>query len=229
MSIALIAPYESMRAMAQQIIDERNYPIRVYQADMRHGAATARRALVDGARVLVSRGGTALRIRNELKIDIVEVRPSVYSAFAYILSQTTPDSLIAIVGFNSLISICTPVCDILQRNYQAFELLDEGRFSVVMERIIAWKPDVIIGDTVSVRLAGERGLHCHLIESSRETLIEAFDQAVLTLNNMNRQQASEKKLSAVLQCTKEGALLLDGGKLVEEIRECRQYIYIMPY
>ncbi|MDR0439371.1 MAG: sigma 54-interacting transcriptional regulator [Candidatus Accumulibacter sp.] len=219
MSIALIAPYESMRAMAQQLIDERNYPVRVYQADMRQGVATARRALAEGARILISRGGTALRISQALDIDVVEVRPSVYSAFAYIHAQTGLDSRIAIVGFNPLISICTPVCDILQRRYQAFELLDEQQFAAVMERIIAWKPDVIIGDVVSVRLSRARGLDCHLIESSRETLIEAFDQAMLALNNMNRQHASEKKLSAVLQCTREGALLLDGGKRVEEINQ----------
>ncbi|GHU05281.1 sigma-54-dependent Fis family transcriptional regulator [Betaproteobacteria bacterium] len=219
MSIALIAPYESMRVMAEQVIDEHDYPIRVYQADMRKGAATARQALADGARILISRGGTARRINEELGIDIVEVRPSVYSAFAYIHSQTVPDSRIAIVGFNPLISICTPVCDILQRRYQAFELRDEQQFAHVMEKLIAWKPDVIIGDVVSVRLTKERGLDCHLIESSKETLIEAFDQAVLMLNNMNRQHASEKKLSAVLQCTREGALLLDGSRRVEEVNQ----------
>jgi transcriptional regulator with PAS, ATPase and Fis domain len=205
--------------MARQLIDERNYPIRVYQADMREGVATARRALAGGARILISRGGTALRIREELGIDVVEVRPSVYSAFAHIYSQTAADSRIAIVGFNSLISICTPICNILQRRYRAFELLDSEQFAAVVDELIAWKPDVIVGDVVSVRLTRERGLDCHLIESSQETLIEAFEQAMLTLNNMNRHHAIEKKLSAVLQCTREGALLLDGGQRVEEVNQ----------
>lgn len=219
MPIALIAPYESMCVMAQQLIDGRNYPIRVYQADMRDGVATARRALASGARILISRGGTALRIREELSIDVVEVRPSVYSAFDYIYSQTAPDSRVAIVGFNSLISICAPICDILHKHYQVFELLDSEQFANIVDEIISWKPDVIIGDVVSTRLTRERGLDCHLIESSQETLIEAFDQAVLTLNSMNRHYAIEKKLSAVLQCTREGALLLDGGKQVEEVNQ----------
>jgi transcriptional regulator with PAS, ATPase and Fis domain len=219
MSIALIAPYESMRVMAEQVIDERNYPIRVYQCDMREGVTIARRALAGGARILISRGGTARRISEALGIDIVEVRPSVYSVLSYIHAQTAPGDRIAIVGFNPLISICTPVCDILQRRYQAFELRNGERFAGVIDGVIASKPDVIIGDVVSVRLARERGLDCHLIESTRETLIEAFDQAMLALNNMNRHHASEKKLSAVLQCTREGALLLDSGKRIEEVNQ----------
>jgi hypothetical protein len=186
---------------------------------MREGVAIARRALAGGARILISRGGTARRISEELGIDVVEVRPSVYSVLAYIHSQTAPGDRIVIVGFNPLISICTPVCDILQRRYQAFELRNGEQFAGVMDSIIASKPDVIIGDVVSVRLARERGLDCHLIEATRETLIEAFDQAVLALNNMNRHHASEKKLSAVLQCTREGALLLDSVKRVEEVNQ----------
>ncbi|MDQ2084452.1 sigma 54-interacting transcriptional regulator [Xanthobacteraceae bacterium Astr-EGSB] len=219
MSIAFIAPYESLAVMARQIIDERHYPIRVYQADIRQGVAAARRALAEGAKILISRGGTALRISEELGIDVGQVRPSVYSAFAFIHAQTAPDSRIAIVGFNSLISICTPVCDILRRRYQAFEFRYEHQFADVMESLVAWKPDVIIGDVVSVRLTRARGLDCHLIESSKETLVEAFEQAMLALNNMNRLHASEKKLVAVLQCTREGALLLDGGRRVEEINQ----------
>ncbi|MCC8194152.1 MAG: sigma 54-interacting transcriptional regulator [Deltaproteobacteria bacterium] len=219
MQIALIAPYESMRAMAQEIIDERGYPIRVYQADMRKGVSTARRAIAGGAHVLISRGGTALRIRETLGIEVVEVRPSVFSAFAYIHSCTGPESRIAIVGYNPLVSICTPVCDILHRRYRAFELLHRDCFDAAIDELIAWEPDVIIGDVVSVRLTRARGLDCHLIESSRETLIEAFDQAVLMRNNMNRHHASEKKLSAVLHCAKEGALLLNGDKRVEEVNQ----------
>ena len=219
MSIAFIAPHESLSIMAQEVIAEHHYPIRIYQADLRHGVAAARQALAEGAKILISRGGTALRISEELGIDVGQVHPSVYSAFDFIHSQTAPDNRIAVVGFKSLISTCTPVCDILRRHYQAFELRHEAQFADVMDRLVAWKPDVIIGDVVSVRLTRERGLDCHLIESSKETLVEAFEQAMLALNNMKRLHASEQKLFAVLQCTREGALLLDGSRRVEEINQ----------
>jgi transcriptional regulator with PAS, ATPase and Fis domain len=217
MGIAFIAPYEGLQAMALELVAERKYPIRVYLGDMAAGSAAARRALQEGAKVLVSRGGTALHIRETLGVDVLEVRPSVYSAFAFIYSHTTPESRIAVAGFTSLVTICRPICDILHRRYAAFELQDAAGCGRIMDSVQAWEPDIVIGDVISVRLAKDRALNFHLIESSRETLIDAFEQSALMLSNLDKHLAGAKKLSVVLNCAREGALLLGGNGLVEEI------------
>lgn len=217
MSIAVIAPYEELRSMALELIAERKYPARVYLGDMEEGCAAARRALQDGARILVSRGGTAVHIRKHLGVDVLEVRPSVYSAFAYIHSATTAQTRIAVVGFNALINVCRPVCDILRRQYATFELQAEGGFTQVIDNVCAWKPDIVIGDAISVRLARDRSLRTHLIESSRETLVDALEQGLVMYNNLNKHLSNEKKLSVVLGCTREGALLFNGSGEVEEV------------
>ncbi len=217
MSIAVIAPYENLRSMALQIIEERKYPAKVYQGDMDKGVEAARLALAEGARILVSRGGTAIRINRVLDVDVLEIRPSVYSAFAFIHAHTRPDDRIAIAGFHTFINICRPACDILHRRNQAFGLNDAESAPAVMDTVAAWKPDIVIGDVISVRLAKSRNLNCQLIESSRETLIEALDQAATMLNHLNRHHDNERKLSAVLNCAKEGAFLLNSGKRIEEV------------
>ena len=218
MSIAFVAPYQDLLAMATRLVADRGYPIRVYLGDMEEGCAAARKALEDGARIIISRGGTALSIRQTLGIDVLEVRPSVYSAMACIHENISPADRIAVVGFGPLIDVCRPVCEILRREYAAFELTDAESSSAIMTRVADWRPDVIIGDVLSGRLARERNLPFHLIESSRETLIEAFEQAMVMRNNLDRHLTNARKLSAVLNCAREGALLLGGGK-VEEVNQ----------
>jgi PAS domain-containing protein len=112
-----------------------------------------------------------------------------------------------------------PICDILKRSYQSFEIKDSTSFSEVIRAVKRWDPNFVIGDAVSFHWAKDHGLNAHLIESSMETIVDAFERAMLVLNNLNRHISNEKRLSAVLNCTKEGAVLVDIEGNIEEVNQ----------
>ncbi len=223
MDIAFIAPYENIRTKAQSIIETNNYPAKTYVGDLQSGVEAARQAIDEGAKIVISRGGTARLIRESLGIEVIEVGGSIYRVLAYIHENTTLDTKIAIVGFRQFISLVQPVCDILGRTHRTFILSGSQSLDSVTDEVVDWNPDVVIGDAVSVRMAQSRDLHFHLIESSMETLVDAFEQARLVLNNMRRHIDNAEKLSAVLNCTKEGAILINKEGRIEEVNKqgCR--------
>ena len=85
--------------------------------------------------------------------------------------------------------------------------------------LVQWKPDVVIGDAVAFEWAKSKGLNAYLIESSMETIVDAFERAMLVYKNLNRYFLAEKKLEAVLDCTRDGAVLVNNEGQIEEINK----------
>jgi len=217
MEIAFIAPFERIRIKAQSIIDTSNYPARTYLGDLDKGVQSAQQALRDGAKIIISRGGTARLIRQELGVEVINVEGSIYRTLAFLHKDTSPETKIAIVGFRQLMHLVEPICDILGRRYQSFEVRDSLPISEVIRKVEEWEPEIVIGDAVSFHWAKDHGLNAYLIESSMETIVDAFERAMLVLNNLNKHIANEQRLSAVLNCTKEGAVLVNPEGRIEEV------------
>lgn len=216
MDIAFIAPFERIQIKAQSIIDTTNYPAKTYLGDLDKGVKAAEQALRNGAKIIISRGGTARMIRQQLDVEVIEVEASVYNTLAFLHDDTEPSTKVAIVGFKQLINMVQPVCDILGRIYQSFEIKDRSSFQQEIEIVKQWQPDIVIGDAISYHWARDHGLNAYLIESSMETLVDAFERAMLVLNNINRHLSHEKRLAAVLNCTQEGALLVNQEGIIRE-------------
>ena len=217
MDIAVIAPHEDIKRKADSIIAAFDFPARTYLGDLREGVQMARQALDDGAKIIISRGGTARRIRQQLGVPVIDIRASTQNALAYLHGRTTPATRIALTGFRPFVSLAKQICDVLGRQYAVFEITDDTPIATVFQQVVDWKPDVVVGDAVSVRLARQESLHYHLIDSTLETLLEAFEQAMLVLHNLQRHLASAEKLTAVLNCAQQGVLLINGDGVIEEI------------
>ena len=219
MVIAFIAPFEQIRIKAQSIIDTSNYPAKAYQGDLHQGVKAAQRAIDEGAKIIISRGGTARLIRKALNVEVIEVEASMQRTLSFIYEETSETTRIGIVGFSPLINLVTPICTILSRNYRSFELREKESFLERMDMLVQWNPDVVIGDAVAFQWAKSKGLNAYLIESSMETIVDAFERAMLVYKNLNRYFMAEKKLEAVLDCTRDGAVLVNSDGTIEEINK----------
>jgi transcriptional regulator with PAS, ATPase and Fis domain len=217
MVIAFIAPHERISIAAQSIVAASNYPAKVYLGDLHQGVKAARQALAEGAKIIISRGGTARLIRQELGVEVIEVEASVQRTLAYVYKETSEETRIAVAGFEPLINLVAPVCEVLGRTYRSFELKERASFQAQMDRIGRWNPDVVIGDAIAYHWAQARGLDAYLIESSMETLLDAFERAMLVYNNLCRYILAEEKLATVLNCSREGAILINRDGIIEEI------------
>ena len=222
MELAFIAPYEMIQSKAQSIIDTNGYPARTLLGDLQDGVTAARQALAEGAHIIISRGGTARLIREQLGIEVIEVSASYLQLLSFIHEQTDPGTRIAVVGFRQFINLAQPVCDILKRRHKTFEIKDNNRLEDVFDRVREWQADIVIGDAVSIKAAQAYSLNFHLIESSMETIVDAFERGMLVLNNLKKHMAYTEKLAAVLNCTKEGAILVNNDGIIEEVnrRSC---------
>jgi hypothetical protein len=75
--IAIIAPIASISEVARRVVEENSYDsvdIISGTHNLWKGVEAARRAIDDGAKVLISRGGTYDLIKSEFDIPVVEIK-----------------------------------------------------------------------------------------------------------------------------------------------------------
>ena len=112
--MAFIAPYQIIQDKARSIIATNGYPAKSYLGNLQEGVEVARQALADGAHIIISRGGTARLIREQLNVEVIEVNASYLQLLSYISEETTASSRISIVGFRPFLNLAQPVCDIFE-------------------------------------------------------------------------------------------------------------------
>ncbi len=190
--IAFIAPFASLAAQATEVIRVNSYPVDVRTGDLGAGVAAALDAIEGGAKVIVSRGGTAKIITAALAgrhpVPVIEVEPSVYDAVRYIHANARAGFRVAIVGFSPFTIMGAAVCESMDVEHRVFEIADEETAPAVIGALAGYRADAVLGDAVSCRLMADMGWrNFHLVESSAHSIRDAFERAALVVNSLEKQ------------------------------------------
>ncbi len=220
--IAFIAPFEGLAVQAEEVIRDNAYPARVWRGDLSAGVEAAAKALKSGAKIIVSRGGTAKMIQRELgdrlSIAVIEVEASAFNVVRYIHDNIRPGFRMAVVGFPQFTMMGKAVCESMEVGHRIFEIPDEAGAGAVVRTLMDWHADAVIGDTISCRLMSDYGWqNYHLVESSPHSIRDAFERAMFVLGNLDRQLAHNRKLATVLSCSLQGVAIVDKSGLVEDM------------
>lgn len=220
--IAFIAPFEGLAIQAEEIIRTNAYPAKVWRGDLSAGVNAAADAVKKGAKVLISRGGTAKQIQSELgdrlPLAVIEVEASVYNVIRYAFEHAQPEFRMAVVGFPQFTMMGQAVCECMEIKHRLFEITDETSAASAVQSLMEWRADAVIGDTISCRLMSDLGWKkFHLIESSLYSIREAFERAMMVLENLDRQLAHNQKLATVLACSLQGVAIINKKGIVEDV------------
>ncbi|MGI6424649.1 MAG: PrpR N-terminal domain-containing protein [Tepidanaerobacteraceae bacterium] len=84
--IAIIAPYAGLSDAAQQVCSELEAEAEIVVGDLDEGVKAARKLIDQGVEVIISRGGTATAITNQLDEPVVEIIVSPYDIIRAVAS-----------------------------------------------------------------------------------------------------------------------------------------------
>jgi transcriptional regulator with PAS, ATPase and Fis domain len=208
--IALIAPYEKLRDLALKARERYAVPIAVYQGDLQEGVAAARRALSEGASIIVSRGGTALMIAEELGIKVVEIRISGYDVLRTALGLVDPARATAVVGFDQFVDGVQPIYELLKIPVALFRIQSAGELPQVMDEIRRRGLRRVVGDAVSTQVAATLDLEVRLVETGQQAIYESLEKALAIYSNIQDQLKRTHLLETLISVVDETIVLIDG-------------------
>ncbi len=196
--VLVIAPYEGLARLTSRI--GREYPeleIAVRTADLEAAVPLLDWARRKGFDLVVSRGGTALRLEQEIALPIVEIPVSGYDLFRLTSFIKDYSSRVSLIGFANVCAGVAVFADYLKVDI-AYTVVDEA--GDVDRAIAAAREEgrVVIGDAVTTRKADMAGVRSVLITSGPESVRQALDAALNLLRAMqrvrDRQDAVERSL-----------------------------------
>ncbi|MEW4411984.1 PrpR N-terminal domain-containing protein [Clostridium sp. AN503] len=174
-----IAPYEGMRTVMERAAQA--YPdvqLDVYIGDLLEGAAVVQRMPPNSYDCIISRGGTAMLIRQVTDLPVVDIHLSVYDVLSAMKLAENYSDLYAIVGFPSITEPAHTLCDLLGYHLDILTVHSADEVPQILERLEQDGYRMVVCDMVTHTAARQMGLDAFLITSGVESLHTAIDQAV---------------------------------------------------
>ena len=155
-----------------------NIQLDAYTGDLEAGAAIVRSAQLENYDVIISRGGTADRIREVTDLPVVSIQLSVYDVLRAIKMAENYSNLYAIVGFPSITEPAHTLCDLLRLDMDIITIHSMDETNRALDRLREGGYKMVVSDMVTHTLARQKGFDAFLITSGVESLHDAFAQAV---------------------------------------------------
>lgn len=174
-----IAPYEGMRTVMERAAQA--YPdvqLDVYIGDLLEGAAVVQRMPPNSYDCIISRGGTAMLIRQVTDLPVVDIHLSVYDVLSAMKLAENYSDLYAIVGFPSITEPAHTLCDLLGYHLDILTVHSADEVPQILKCLEQDGYRMVVCDMVTHTAARQMGLDAFLITSGVESLHTAIDQAV---------------------------------------------------
>jgi len=180
--ICLVATYRELVQLAEEIKAELNLPIDIVQGDLEAGTRQAIKAEKAGAKIIISRGGTATMIRQHVGIPVVEIRVTGNDVFRALYPVSGADRVLGILGYRNAVMGCRSAAQILGISIHEIILsMEEGKTDwdgvrAQVRKLIGERGvNTFIGDTSVVTHLDFPELDVRLITSGRESIMPAVE------------------------------------------------------
>lgn len=217
--IGFISPYEAMMPLIDELaVEQEDLEITRAVGNLEAGVALALEMERNGADVLISRGGTAKMIREAVSLPVVEIHISGYDLLRSImLAEGHSNELKALIGFPNITMGAASIVSLLELRLEVVELSSASEVEAVLKRLKERGVKQVLGDVVTIDAAAKLGLNGLLIQSGRETLLEAFEEARRLFVYAEKNQRQLRALEMLVDgWQKDVVVLAEDGELLFE-------------
>ncbi|MGI6450938.1 MAG: sigma 54-interacting transcriptional regulator [Desulfitobacteriia bacterium] len=221
--IGVMAPDIEVFNIVNALKKELRYPVKVVQAIFDDAVIEAKKMMQAGVKVLVSRGGTTLRLQQSaLRLPIVNIPITEYEIIMMLHRAKQISKEIAVIGFNKPLikgaEILGPILEVNVRKY-IVNWEKEVREKEVQEKVLLAKQDgaeVIIGAKMVLECAEKINLPGVLLSSPEYAIREALNEAEKVLEAIHRERAWGERLKIILDTITEGIISVNEDGDIDE-------------
>lgn len=226
--IAFIAPYEDLKKIAEEVMGEKGIYLDTYVGDLQLGVDSAIKAKKDGKKIVISRGGTAKVIQEQVDIPVVEIKVTGYDLLRVLNKYKYTQKKVAVIGYDNVISGARVIANILGFTVEYFPVDVEHEVVEKVQLAYDIGIDVIIGDTVSVRTAYSMGMEYELIKSGKEAFINAYEEAQKLYEAIEKESEKKQRYKTIVNFIEEGIIAVNKNEEVILYNPVAEKIFEIP-
>ncbi len=229
--IAFIAPYKKLGELFTEVCQQLNKDIPVYIGDLEQGVDIAVELEEKGLDAVISRGGTALAIKNKLiATPVVEIQVSGFDLIRALHQARQQTKRIAVAGFDpftygieeleDIMGVKLKVLTIKENWYDQPHYIEKelGEFKKLNYN---W----LVGDNISVKTAQKMGMNTLLIRSGKEALAQAIMEAERITEVRKKEMEKAKISKSIVDFAYEGIISIDKDGIIQTFNPCSEKIF----
>ncbi|GGH81909.1 transcriptional regulator with PAS, ATPase and Fis domain [Pullulanibacillus pueri] len=213
--VLLIAPYTGLKTLALKLAKEqKELDITVREGDLKEALIVMEEMADTPFDIIISRGGTAKLLRENLNQPVIEIPLSGYDILRTLTLIKDYKVPLEMVAFPSICQGLHAVSNLLNINipYRIIEQQEEVEKLILEAKENGAK--VIVGDTITVRIAEKHGLQGILITSGRESVLESFNLARRLYSVLYKYEKKQAMLEKLIDSFENGmAIINSNGQL----------------
>lgn len=185
-----IAPYEGIAAVMSRVAEE--FPqmeLTLHVGDLQQGVEIAKRNFHGNYDVVISRGGTAKMLRQQLSLPVIEIEVSMYDLLCTLKLADQPDPTVgrtAMVSYDNITRNAQMLCQLMNYNIDILTIDSPEEVEPTLQRLQAASYETILCDVVANTTAKRLGLNSFLITSGIESVRQAFQYALQLCGSQER-------------------------------------------
>lgn len=223
--IIIIAPYPELSAIANKVVKNIGMSIETVSGELREGVMIAEMARKRGKEIVISRGGTAQVIREQVGLPVIEIEVSGYDLLRAIYKQKDNLARTAVAGYTNVINGAKTIADILGLTMSYIYIEKEEESKDKINEAVKAGIRFFIGDTISVKIAENMGLGYELIKSGEESVLDAIYRARDLYTHIVNERGQKELLKAVLDSSNEGIIAVDDDSKITLINKVAGRIF----
>jgi len=182
-----IAPYEGMKTLMTSLANE--YPqieLTTFVGDLEQGAKIARNNFHGDYDVVISRGGTAQLLQQQLPLPVIEIEISIYDILSALKLAGGLTGKVAIVSFADTTSSAKMLGSLMGYNLDIYTLHSQNEVAACLGRVQQEGYSAILCDMIAHTTAKRLGLNSFLITSGIASIRQAFSRALQLCRSQER-------------------------------------------
>lgn len=207
----VIAPYPGLVALINQLDEQLTaFDLTVEQGDLTRSLELLDKYKHDDFDLIISRGGTAGLIRKHTTIPVLNMQISGYDILRILtLLKGYQSTTIGMIGFADVIKSFESVSNLMDIDIEYMEVEHENEVTQNLNHAKKQGIRVIVGDTVTVRLANEIGLQGVLITSGKESVLKTFEDAKHLYEELSQSKRRSKTYETLIDNLDEAVIIID--------------------
>lgn len=212
--IGYIMPDKRLAAYTKKIFEEYNMDVEIGIGAFEEGVKEARKLIQNGAKIIISRGGTSIDIKQSLNVPVIDIKITVYDIVKAIKEASKLGNKIAVVGFYNLLEGLEALNPLLSFDLKQIYIESEDEAFEKIEKAKHEGIDVIIGGVIQSKVAKDLGIKSVFLESGHQAIINAYKEAEIVLETLLKERRKAEEVYNVLDLARDGFLAIDkSGKI----------------
>lgn len=209
-NILFVAPYVNLVDLSNSIIKEYSYPVQVVQGSSKNAGQIIKQWQNNDIEVIISRGGTYNFIKQISNLPVVEIKVDLFDIIRAIKNIKHGGGDIGFIGYNNVVFGEAGFRELFGVNlYKIILQESKDNFNESISEAVDNGVVEFIGDNIGINLIKERGLTGYKIESGREAIITAIEEALRVREVRRKERALAEQSKIIMDYINDGIVAID--------------------